>query len=59
MGSDYDDDDDDDDDELINEWEGLREDEFDPLDSSKELLACCLSIIVSNRNLPLYLQRER
>ena len=50
---------DDDDEELVNEWVGLEEAEFDPLDSPKELLACCLSIIILNKNLPLYLQTQK
>lgn len=47
------------DEELINEWEGLEDVDFDPFDSPKELLACCVSIIVKNSNLPLHLRREK
>ena len=48
----------DDNDELDNEWEGFEEAEFDPLNSSQELLACCVSIM-TNRNIPLRLSREQ
>lgn len=47
------------DEELIDEWVGLEDMEFDPLESPKELLTCCVSIIVNNGNLPLHLHREK
>ena len=44
-------------DEFLNEWEEHEEADFDPLDSPRELLGSCLSIIVCDRHLPLYLRR--
>ncbi|CAI8053569.1 Ubiquitin-protein ligase E3C, partial [Geodia barretti] len=44
-------------DEFLNEWEEHEEADFDPLESPRELLGSCLSIIVCDRYLPLYLRR--